>query len=148
MKFKVFNETDYKIDEIKKIEEVLEYAIKKESLKEGEFNVIIVDNEYILSLNKDYRNKDYSTDVITFALEDEKNMVGVDNYRILGDIFISIDKAKEQANEYNHSLERELCFLAVHGFYHLLGYDHETVDEEEIMNEKQNIILNEKDIRR
>ena len=88
-----------------------------------------------------YRNIDRETDVITFALEDEDTLVLPNEERILGDIYISIDKAKQQAKEYNHSLLRELSFLAVHGFYHLLGYDHQTKEEEEIMFKKQEEVL-------
>ena len=88
-----------------------------------------------------YRNIDRETDVITFALEDEDTIIIPDNERILGDIYISIDKAKSQAEEYGHSLLRELSFLAVHGFYHLLGYDHQTKEEEKIMFEKQEEVL-------
>ena len=105
------------------------------------FNLIIVDNKYIHELNKMYRNIDRETDVITFALEDEDTIIIPDNERILGDIYISIDKAKSQAEEYGHSLLRELSFLAVHGFYHLLGYDHQTKEEEEIMFGKQEEVL-------
>ena len=97
---------------------VLKAGVEIEGLKEAIFTVIIVDNTYIHQLNKTYRNIDRSTDVITFALEDTKDIKTVP--RLLGDIYISIEKAKEQALEYGHSLKREICFLAVHGFYHLL----------------------------
>ena len=75
-------------------------------------------------------------------------MVIPDGIRLLGDIYISLDKAKEQAKEYGHSLERELCFLAVHGIYHLLGYDHETEEEAEVMFKKQEEVLMEYGITR
>ena len=127
---------------------VLNYAIKKEKLENVIFNVIIVDNNYIHELNRDYRHIDRETDVITFALEDEKDMLVPDGERVLGDIYISIDKAKSQAKEYGHSLLRELTFLAVHGFYHLLGYDHMTKEEEEIMFSKQEEVLHECNIER
>ena len=132
----IFNQTDEEIDELETVKSVLNYAIKKEKLENVIFNVIIVDNNYIHELNRDYRHIDRETDVITFALEDEKDMVVPDGERVLGDIYISIDKAKSQAKEYGHSLLRELTFLAVHGFYHLLGYDHMTKEEEEIMFSK------------
>ena len=109
---------------------------------------VLVDNNYIHELNRDYRHIDRETDVITFALEDEKDMVVPDGERVLGDIYISIDKAKSQAKEYGHSLLRELTFLAVHGFYHLLGYDHMTKEEEEIMFSKQEEVLHECNIER
>ena len=105
------------------------------------FNLIIVDNDYIHELNKDYRHIDRETDVITFALEDDDSLVMPTDERILGDIYISIDKAMSQAEEYGHSLLRELSFLAVHGFYHLLGYDHMTKEDEKVMFAKQEEVL-------
>ena len=144
----IFNQTDEEIDELETVKSVLNYAIKKEKLENVIFNVIIVDNNYIHELNRDYRHIDRETDVITFALEDEKDMVVPDGERVFGDVYISIDKAKSQAKEYGHSLLRELTFLAVHGFYHLLGYDHMTKEEEEIMFSKQEEVLHECNIER
>ena len=141
-KIEIFNNVEEEIEELKTVKKVLESAMKKENLENTSFNVIIVDNSYIHELNKKYRNIDRETDVITFALEDEDSIIIPNEERILGDIYISIDKAKYQAEEYNHSLLRELSFLAVHGFYHLLGYDHETKEEEKIMFEKQEEVLN------
>lgn len=140
--FEIVNLTPEDLEEIKTVEKVLLKAIELEKLGTIEFTVIIVDNEYIHRLNRDYRNIDRPTDVITFALEDAKDMT-YENYRLLGDIYISIDKAKEQAISYGHSLKREICFLAVHGFLHLLGYDHMKEDEEKVMFDKQELILNE-----
>ena len=132
-KIEIFVQVEEEIKELETVEKVLYSAIEKEKLDNVSFNVIIVDNNYIHELNKTYRNIDRETDVITFALEDEDSVILPDQERILGDIYISIDKAKQQADEYGHSLLRELSFLAVHGFYHLLGYDHQTKEEEEIM---------------
>ncbi len=144
MKFKIYNETEEDIEKYEKeLKEVLKYALEKENLKDVVFNVIIVDNSYIHRLNKEYRGIDRVTDVISFALEDEKNENYTDK-RILGDIYISLDKAKEQAKEYRHSLDREICFLAVHGLLHLLGYDHQNKEYEKIMFAKQKEILNGK----
>lgn len=140
-KIEVFKNVDEEIKELETVEKVLYSAIEKEKLENVEFNLIIVDNKYIHELNRMYRNIDRETDVITFALEDEDSIIIPDNRRILGDIYISIDKAKSQAEEYGHSLLRELSFLAVHGFYHLLGYDHQTKEEEEIMFKKQEEVL-------
>lgn len=140
--FEVFNETNEEIKEISEIKKVLNLAIKEEKLNDIEFNVILVDNHYIHELNKNYRHIDRETDVITFALEDNET-VDVHQYRLLGDIYISVDKAVEQSKEYQHSFQREICFLAVHGFLHLLGYDHMTLEEEKIMFSKQELILNE-----
>lgn len=140
--FEIFNKTDETIEVLETMRYVLGIAIQNQKLDNVEFNVIIVDNPYIHKLNKEYRNIDRETDVITFALEDTKDIV-YENYRLLGDIYISIDKAKEQAENYGHSLKRELCFLVVHGFLHLLGYDHMKEDDEKVMFALQEAILNE-----
>lgn len=143
----VINETKEEIEELKILPDLLEYAAEKEKVSNVVFNVILVDNTYIHSLNKEYRHVDRPTDVITFALEDNGSME-TEYGRILGDVYISIDQAKIQAKEYGHSLKRELCFLAIHGFLHLLGYDHMKEDEEKIMFERQEMILNEYGIKR
>jgi len=111
-----------------------------EKLGDGEFNIIIVGLDKIHELNKEYRNIDRPTDVISFALEDDDTF-NVSGYRMLGDIYICLDKTKEQAIEYGHSFKRELSFLAVHGLLHLLGYDHMTKEDEEIMFKKQEEVL-------
>ncbi len=140
-KIEVFSMIDEEIEELNTVEKVLYSAIEKENLNNVVFNLIIVDNNYIHELNKTYRGIDRPTDVITFALEDEDTVIVPDEERILGDIYISIDKAREQKDQYGHSLLRELSFLAVHGFYHLLGYDHQTKEEEEVMFKKQEEVL-------
>ena len=147
-KIEVFNQLDEEIKELDTVLKVLESAVVKEKLEDVTFNLIIVDNEYIHELNKNYRGIDRETDVITFALEDEDSVVLPDDIRILGDIYISIDKARAQAIEYGHSFEREICFLAVHGFYHLLGYDHMSEEEEKVMFGKQEEVLSEYEITR
>lgn len=140
-KIEIFNQTEEEIEELEVVEKVLYSAIEKEHLENTSFNLIIVNNDYIHELNKNYRNIDRETDVITFALEDDDTLVLPDGIRVLGDIYISIDKAKQQAEEYGHTLLRELSFLAVHGFYHLLGYDHVTEAEEKVMFAKQEEVL-------
>ena len=147
-KIEIFNQVGEEIPELETVEKVLYSAIEKEGLEGINFNLIIVDNPYIHELNKTYRNIDRETDVITFALEDEDSVVLPGNERVLGDIYISIDKVKSQAIEYGHSEKREICFLTVHGILHLLGYDHMNPDEEKIMFDKQDKILDELDIRR
>jgi len=148
MNIEVFNETkellDKELDELKKL---LNNICLDEKLGEGEFNVIIVDKEKIQELNKEYRNIDRITDVISFALEDDET-IKLDNYRMLGDIYICIEKAKEQANEYGHSFKRELSFLAGHGLLHLLGYDHMNEDDEKVMFSKQEEVLSKYGIER
>lgn len=138
----IFNETNEEIKDLEILKPLLEYARIKENLEdtELEFSVIIVDNKRIHEINKEYRGIDRPTDVISFALEDNEE-IKFDNYRVLGDIYISIDKVREQAKEYGHSEKRELAFLTVHGFLHLLGYDHMRTEEEKIMFAKQEEIL-------
>lgn len=102
-------------------------------------NVVICDNDMIKTYNKTYRNIDKETDVLSFPSDEEGE---------LGDILISIDKAKSQAVEYGHTLKRELSFLLCHGILHCLGYDHMTKEEEEIMFNLQEKILDTCGIRR
>lgn len=135
-----FNEYNTDIEELNLCEEFINYCLNKLDLKNVMFNVIIVNNDKIHSLNKDYRNIDRPTDVITFALEDDKQ-VDIPSIRVLGDIYISYDKVISQALEYNHSKKRELCFLAVHGLLHLLGYDHMNKEDEEKMFKLQKELL-------
>lgn len=144
----ICNETNDEFPYNDIIEKVINKAFEIERVKNASCSIIIVDNSYIHKLNKEYRGIDRVTDVISFALEDDKNMVIPDGTRLLGDIYISLDKAREQAREYGHSLERELCFLAVHGIYHLLGYDHEKEEEAEVMFKKQEEVLMEYGITR
>ena len=148
-KVEIFNQLDEEINELETVEKVLLSAVEKEKLEDITFNLIIVGNEYIHELNKNYRGIDRETDVITFALEDEDSIiVPEEEGRNLGDIYISIDKARSQAEEFGHGLLRELSFLAVHGFYHLLGYDHMTPEDEEVMFKKQEEVLEEYGITR
>ena len=144
----IYNETDEEFTYSDIIEKVVNKAFEAEDIKKASCSIIIVDNTFIHKLNKEYRGIDRVTDVISFALEDDKSMVIPDDIRLLGDIYICLDKAKEQAKEYGHSLERELCFLAVHGVYHLLGYDHETEEDAKIMFKKQEEVLMEYGITR
>ncbi|WP_238933716.1 rRNA maturation RNase YbeY [Brevibacillus choshinensis] len=127
----------------------LEAAAVREEV-DGEVVVTIVSNERIHELNRDYRDVDRPTDVLSFAMNepgegemeiflDEDDLEEFPN--MLGDIIISLPKAKEQAEDYGHSLDRELGFLAVHGFLHLLGYDHGTEEEEKEMFSRQEAVL-------
>lgn len=129
--------------ERKDIESLLSFAydyLKQEG--EAEVSVSFVTNDEIKNINRDYRGKDSVTDVISFALEDaEDDVVHDEAVRVLGDIIVSTHRAKEQALEYGHSYRRELLFLSLHGFLHLLGYDHIDQDDEVQMNQKQDEIL-------
>ena len=131
--------------------ELMDVTFKKLNIKcDPIVSVSIVDNRYIHKINKKYRHIDRPTDVISFAFLDSEN-----NYDkvlfspgpvVLGDIYISLEKAKEQAEEYGHSLHRELSFLFVHGLLHLLGYDHMNKEDEKEMFQLQEEILSEKGV--
>ena len=125
----VVNNYNKNVEEFDYLKEFISYLVEKLELQNALFNVIIVDDKYIHKINKEYRGIDRPTDVISFALEDDKQ-IDLPDLRVLGDIYISYDKAISQAKEYGHSNKRELCFLAVHGLLHLLGYDHMTKDDE------------------
>lgn len=139
-----FNQLTAEQEEI--IVNVLNYAAKAEDVEEdSEISVTLVTNEEIQEINKMYRGKDSPTDVISFALEEmgegEIEIKGINGPRVLGDIIISLERTKEQAEEYCHSFIRELGFLTVHGFLHLLGYDHMNEQDEREMFAKQDQIL-------
>ena len=145
--FQVISEVKNDVLELDVLNEYIKYVVKKLELERCEFNIIIIDNEKIREINREYRNIDAETDVISFALEDADN-IKIDDYRVLGDIYISIDKCYSQAMEYGHSRERELCFLATHGILHLLGYDHMNPDDEKKMFSLQNELLDGYNIKR
>lgn len=130
MRIKLYNQTDVEIKEVSKL---LKKVFKKVKEKKN-MSIIFVSLEQIQELNKNYRQIDKVTDVLSFPNDDP-------NDKTLGDIFISMDKAKEQAISYGHSFEREVGFLAVHGYLHLLGYDHHTKEDEEKMVFMQESIL-------
>lgn len=128
-------------------EKLYEKALKHLGVKTNYVtDVTIVDNNAIHEINREYRGIDRPTDVISFAYlddENEKELCG-SNSTPLGTIIISFEKAEEQANNYGHSINREMSFLFVHGILHLLGYDHQTKDEETKMFALQEEILGEK----
>lgn len=134
------------------LRKVINYTLKSESFdKEAEISVTFCDNEYIKNLNREFRNIDRETDVLSFPMYDfsEDDFIPEDEKIELGDIVISVEKALEQSKEYNHSIERELAFLTVHSMLHLLGYDHEiSKSDEKVMFDKQDIILKELGINR
>ena len=121
------------------IERAAEAALAFEN-RSGDLTILIDTPERIQTLNREFRNVDRVTDVLTFPAWEGEISLSADGY--LGDIMICYERAKEQAAEYGHSLERELSFLAVHGVLHLLGYDHITEPDERIMRERQTEILN------
>lgn len=138
-KFEIIDEYGYKNYKI--LDKVLKRTLKVEKVKNALFTVILVDENKIQELNRDYRKIDKVTDVISFAFEDNDKKE-YNKMRILGEIYICIPRMKEQAIEYGHGETRELAFLGVHGLLHLLGYDHMKKDDEEIMFGKQELILN------
>lgn len=135
-----------------KLIHLLKFAGERLRLGAAEVSVSLVNNDEIQALNARYRNKDQPTDVLSFALEEaaegEMEILGADHPRILGDIIISIPKAREQADAYGHAFERELGFLAVHGLLHLLGYDHQSDEERKTMFSLQEDLLAEFGLKR
>jgi len=125
---------------------VCEEIARREQLADAYVSVSLVDEEQIRSLNRDYRDKDAVTDVLSFALleGDEPEILaidGVDEPQCLGDIVICFPQLLAQAASYGHSVERELAFLTAHGMLHLIGYDHEDVIEEQKMFGQQEEVL-------
>lgn len=127
--------------------EVLDYALEHEKVKNAIFSVVFVSDDEIHEMNKKYRQTDRVTDVISFAFEDNQDIM-YNDIRMLGDIYICIPQMKRQANILGHSEKRELSFLAVHGLLHLLGYDHMTQEDEKKMFALQELILDGKNIKR
>lgn len=148
MEIDFHDETEKVLEEhLDLISQLLTYAAKQENIAaDSELSISFVNNDEIQQLNKQYRELDKPTDVLSFALEEEVDqeirIIGADIPVTLGDIIISVDKANEQALEYNHSFSRELGFLALHGFLHLLGYDHMNEEDERKMFSRQEEILN------
>lgn len=124
----------------KAMEKLINKIFKQFKHRKDIFSIIFVDKEEIQRINKEYRNIDRITDVISFAYNDDETDTAYAGDEI-GDIFICLDRAAEQAVEYEHSLEREVGFLAVHGYLHLKGYDHMTKEEEKVMFTLQEEIL-------
>ncbi|HJV44626.1 MAG TPA: rRNA maturation RNase YbeY [Bacillota bacterium] len=134
LKVEILNEQQEIIsdDLLELITNLLNKGAELEQVDDKEIAVTFVDNDRIQEINCEFRDLDKPTDVLSFPLEEED---------ALGDIIISIPRAREQAEDYGHSFEREMGFLAVHGFLHLLGYDHHTESEEKEMFGKQEQIL-------
>lgn len=135
----VYNETNSDAY-IKDIENILKLGLKHMNIKDSYISVVIVDKDKIHEINKTYRDVDKVTDVISFAFEDNGGITP-DGLRILGEIYLCMDKAKEQAIEYGHSNKREICYLVTHGLLHLLGYVHEKEEDKNKMRIKEEEIL-------
>ena len=138
IKFNLINEFEFTFKEEKIVKKIVKTICKVEKVKgKHVVSIIIVDNQKIHEINKQYRNIDRPTDVISFAAIDGEETLPEE----MGDIFISYEKIIEQAKEYGHSILREFAFLVTHGMYHLLGYDHMNQEDEKIMFAKQEKIL-------
>lgn len=135
---------NYGYQDYEYLNEVIEFTLKKFNMNDAILNVIFIDDKVMHEMNYNYRGIDRTTDVLSFALNDNRRIETEIN--VLGDIYISIDKMKSQAIDYDHSEKRELSFLTVHGVLHLLGFDHINEDDEKIMFSLQKEILNELEI--
>lgn len=149
---------------IKKLENVINFALKEEEVSiECEISMLFVDNEEIRNINNETRGIDRATDVLSFPMldyEDKKVFKEIYKYNnfdvtfmdgeelVLGDIVLSLERALEQSKEYNHSFEREACYLVVHSVLHLLGYDHMEDEDKRIMRKREEEILGKLDITR
>ena len=146
MKDYIFNTTNENVD-VEELDKVIKFACNHLKIENPLLNIVIVDNKKIQEINREYRNKDAVTDVISFAFE-EVDDVSYENFRFLGEIYISYERCVSQASDYGHSVKREFCYLAVHGLLHLLGYDHMVDEDKKIMRALEEEILNEYDIKR
>ena len=139
---KEYHNCSYRIKRI--VRDAIEKTLFSERFwKDTEISVTFCNNDYIRKLNKCYRDKDTHTDVLSFPLYDEGDIVDFEGQAIaLGDIVLSLERAKEQAQEIGHSFEEEIAFLTIHSTLHLLGYDHElSPEDDEEMCEKQRQII-------
>ncbi len=136
IKIETIISTDLIDDDInfEEIARKVSWALKKSIKKKSKVTVVIVDEKVMCDMNSRYRMKDYTTDVLSFEADEDK---------YLGDVFICLNKVYEQSKKYNHSVEREYAFLLVHGILHLLGFDHETSEQEKEMLAIQERILND-----
>ena len=152
----VYDGIDEKEEYKNVIEKVLSQCFKEEKLEDSKLcvTVTLTTPKTIQEINKQYRNIDRATDVLSFPMFEKDELDSkiqendFENEDILGDIVVSVEKVNEQAIEYGHSFERELSYMIVHGFYHLMGYDHIEEDDKKVMREKEENILRKLDITR
>ena len=152
----VYDGIDEKEEYKNVIEKVLSQCFKEEELENSKLciTVTLTTPETIQEINKRYRNIDRATDVLSFPMFEKDELDkkiqknDFENEDILGDIVVSVDKVKDQAIEYGHSFERELSYMIVHGFYHLMGYDHIEEEDKKIMRKKEEYILEKLNISR
>lgn len=126
-----------------KVRQVIEASIDFEGIKATcEISLVFVDNAQIHDMNKNYRGKDKATDVLSFPQYDDlSQMESYPEELALGDIVISLERATEQAEDFGHSLEREVCFLTAHSMFHLFGYDHDTEENTKEMRKREEAVL-------
>ena len=140
-----FLDIEEKKEYIEILNKVLEKCFEEEKLNSEKLyiNIVLTNPKNIKEINKQYRNIDKETDVLSFPMFEREELTKLENENpdILGDIVISTEKVEEQAKEYGHSFERELAYMAVHGFYHLMGYDHMEENDKKEMREKEENIL-------
>ncbi len=147
----IYKDIDENKDYEKVIEKVLNKCFEEENLENSKLYITITltNPENIRTINKQYRNIDRATDVLSFPMFEKEELDkkiknnDFEHQDVLGDLVISIEKVKEQAEEYGHSFERELSYMVVHGFYHLMGYDHIKEEDKKIMRPKEEKILND-----
>ena len=152
----VYDGIDEKEEYKNVIEKVLSQCFKEEKLEDSKLcvTVTLTTPKTIQEINKQYRNIDRATDVLSFPMFEKDELDSkiqendFENEDILGDIVVSVEKVNEQAIEYGHSFERELSYMIVHGFYHLMGYDHIEEDDKKVMREKEENILGKLSISR
>lgn len=150
-----FVDIEEKVEYIELVEKVIKKAFCVEKIDQLNLyiNIILTNPKNIKEINKEYRNIDKETDVLSFPMFEKEEIQdmkynGNEIKEALGDIVISIDRVKEQAEEYGHSFEREFSYMLIHGFYHLMGYDHMEEEEKEVMREKEEGVLSELNILR
>lgn len=147
-------EENSKYEEI--IKKVVEQCFKEENMEDSKLyiSITLTTPEHIHEINKQYRNVDRATDVLSFPMfekEEIDNKIAKHDFEhedVLGDIVISIEQVEKQAKEYVHSFEREFAYMLVHGFYHLMGYDHIKEEDKVIMRPKEEKVLEKLGIRR
>lgn len=136
----------------KQITYVLEECFKEEKLDNTSLyiNVVLTDSKNIRQINNEQRNIDKETDVLSFPMFEKEEIMKIESNipEVLGDIVISVERVKEQSEEYGHSFEREISYMVVHGFYHILGYDHMEEKDKQEMRKKEENILNKLNITR
>ena len=144
----IINNEQDKLEVLPQWEETIAQVAKRCLQKEGiedevEIGVTFTDNEGIREINREYRNIDSATDVLSFPMYEADEALVDEDVILFGDIVISLERAQEQSVEFGHSLEREVMYLLVHGLLHLSGYDHMNDDDKKVMRRKEEELLTE-----